>query len=312
MNEIRTHKRSETEKEGTGAFFKDKENIDAAYIKAHLPPRRRDSHKGSYGRLHIFAGSKQYRGAAILAAEGALRTGVGLVTLSSEETVLLTVGERLPELLLDARAPVSAWTEEEIALAVSASESANAVLVGPGAGVSPALYRFVYALSRKEGAPLALDADALNAIAAYADGVDGFFAGAARPILLTPHPLELGRLVRLSAKEVQARREALTRELAKRWGVALLLKGADTLVADGERLLVNTSGSSALSKGGSGDVLAGAVGAFLAQGAKPVEALALAAYLHGKAGDTLAEEYSEYGVLPSELPRQMAKLLAKI
>lgn len=286
--------------------------VDAAYLTAHLPPRLRDSHKGTYGRLMLYAGSEKYRGAALLAAEGALRVGVGLVTLASERTVLDAALVRLPELLLSESAPISAWGEGEIRNALESSVGARALLVGPGTGVSEGLFAFVRALALQGGAPLVLDADALHAIALYAEDVDAFFALAKRPLLLTPHPLELGRLLGLTAQEVQANRPSISVACAKKWGVFLLLKGADTLITDGETLLVNTSGSSALSKGGSGDVLAGAVGAFLAQGAEPLCALALGAYLHGAAGDSLAREYSEYGVLPSELPRRMAELLAKI
>ena len=104
----------------------------------------------------------------------------------------------------------------------------------------------------------------------------------------------------------------LSLEYAKKWGISLLLKGAGTIVADGDGAFLNETGSSALSKGGSGDVLAGAVGAFLAEGVAPTEALAMGAYLHGAAGDSLAKELSEYGVLPSELPRQMAKEITKL
>ena len=288
---------------------KDMRPIDAEYLVANLPPRRRDGHKGTYGRLLIHAGSQKYRGAALLAAEGALRTGVGLVTLASEGAVLDAALVRLPELLLRTCDPISSWGDEEIARRVQESAEASALVVGPGMGVSAALFSFVRALSLCSGAPLVFDADALGAIARYAENVDAFFQSAKRPLLLTPHPLELGRLLGLSAAEVQESRVAIARACARKWGVFLLLKGADTVVTDGETLLINTSGSSALSKGGSGDVLAGAVGAFLAQGAPPLTALALAAYLHGAAGDLLKSRYSEYGYLTGELAETAARVL---
>lgn len=286
--------------------------LDAEEVKVLLPRRSANSHKGSFGRLAVFAGSRKYRGAACLAAEGALRMGVGLLTLSTEEAVITTVGRRLPELLFDEMPPISSLSFAEMEQKCAESDGASAVLIGPGAGVSEGLYRFVSLLAARKGAPLLLDADALGAIAAYAPNVDAFFASAARPILLTPHPLELGRLIGKTASEVQEKRMRLCMEYAKKWGVFLLLKGAGTLISDGERLYINTTGSSALSKGGSGDVLSGAVGALLAQGVSPLEALALGAYLHGAAGDSLAAELSEYGVLPSELPRAMARVLKKL
>ncbi len=285
---------------------------DAHDARSYLPERGKNSHKGSFGRLQVFAGSKRFRGAAHLVAHGALRMGVGLLTLTTEEEIVRLVGRRLPELLFDASAPIAAFTEEEIQEKEALAAAASAVVIGPGCSVSEGLYRFVCRLASTEGTPLLLDADALGAIAAYAPDVDAFFGAARRPIVMTPHPLEFARLIGVPTAEVQRSRMRLALEYAKRWGVFLLLKGAGTVVTDGERLYLNTTGSSALAKGGSGDVLSGAVGAFLAAGVEPLRALALAAYLHGAAGDALAKEYSEYGVLPSELPPKMAALITAL
>ena len=123
---------------------------------------------------------------------------------------------------------------------------------------------------------------------------------------------ELARLLGVTVSAVQEDRMAVAMAYARDTGVCLLLKGAATVLTDGKEVSLNTTGSSALAKGGSGDVLAGAVAAFLAGGAPPLDALRLAAYLHGRAGDALAESRSEYGVLPSELPLAMAGEIAKI
>lgn len=285
--------------------------IDDTDLASYLPPRAANTHKGSFGRVQILAGSRKYRGAAHLCAHGAMRMGVGLVTLSTEEDVIRLAGRRLPELLLDAIPPITAQSEAEMRETVAATDTANAVVIGPGCGVSEALYRMTEMLIQREGAPLLIDADALGAIAAYAPSVDAFFAAKRRPVALTPHPLELGRLLHKTAAEVQSARMRTVLSSAERWGVSLLLKGAGTLIADGTSLYINTTGSNALAKGGSGDVLAGAVGALLAQGVSPTKALALGAYLHGAAGDSLAAELTEYGVLPSDLPRRMAEVLAQ-
>lgn len=285
---------------------------DAAYVKARLPRRSENSHKGSFGKVQLFSGSRKYRGAPHLTALGALRMGVGLLRLSTVEEVMRPVGRKIPELLMDTVPPMTEWTEAALEENIAKCEDASAVIVGPGCGVSEVLYRFVDRLVHKEGAPLLLDADALGAIAAYAPGVDAFFASAKRPLALTPHPLEFARLIGMTVAQVQAQRMRLAMLYAQRWGVSLLLKGAGTLICDGHDQIINTTGSSALSKGGSGDVLSGAVGAFLAQGCQPLDALAIAAYLHGAAGDSLASELSEYGVLPSDLPYRMARVLAQI
>ncbi len=280
---------------------------DADFVRAHLPKREKNSHKGSFGRVHIIAGSARYRGAAHLCAEGACRMGAGLVSLFSEERVLQMAGRRLPELLLCPLPPVSLMTAEERGALIKETDAATAVVVGPGCGVSEALYLLVCELLRREGAPLLLDADALGAIAAYCPDVDALFATAVRRVVLTPHPLELARLLHTTAARVQAGRIRLAMAAARRWGVCLLLKGAATVVTDGEALFLNTTGSTALAKGGSGDVLAGALTALLAQGVDPLTALAMGAYLHGAAGDALADELSDFGVTPSDLPRAMAR-----
>lgn len=282
---------------------------DGAWVKSMLPRRMPNSHKGSFGKLHVFSGTKKMRGAAHLATLAALRMGVGLVKLTTEEEVVRLSGRRLPELLFDAEPPISEWSDAFMHEMAEEADRAAAILVGPGSGVSEALYRFVSLLAWREGPPLLLDADALGAIAAYADGVDTFFKQAKRPLILTPHPLEFARLVGMTTAQVQATRMRLALTYAKKWGVSLLLKGAGTVITDGDALYINTTGSTALAKGGSGDVLSGAVGALLAQGMAPVHALAAAAYLHGAAGDSLATEVSEYGVLPSDLPLRMAQLI---
>ena len=280
---------------------------DADFVRDHLPKREKNSHKGRFGRVHIIAGSRRYRGAAHLCTAGACRMGAGFVTLSSDESVLQMAGRRLPELLLHSLSPIACMTGEERLLLMQATDAATAVVVGPGCGVSESLYLLVCDLLRREGAPLLLDADALGAIAAYAPDVDALFSAAARRVVLTPHPMELARLLHTDAATVQAGRIRLAMETARRWGVTLLLKGAATVVTDGDALFLNTTGGTALAKGGSGDVLAGAVGALLAQGVDPTHAAAMGAYLHGAGGDALACELSDFGVTPSDLPRAMAK-----
>lgn len=282
---------------------------EAETVKSLLPERAPNSHKGTFGLVHAFAGSKKMRGAAHLAALAALRMGVGLMKLSTEEEVVRLAGRRLPELLFDVTPPLPRWTEEEMLSKIKETDRAAAILIGPGVGVSDALYRFLSLLASQPGPPLILDADALGAIAAYALDVDAFFSSAKRPLILTPHPLEFARLVGRTAAQVQSQRMRLALCYAKKWRVFLLLKGACTVITDGDRLYINTTGSTALAKGGSGDVLSGAVSAFVAEGAEPLSALAIAAYLHGAAGDSLAREVSEYGVLPSDLPLRMAQLI---
>ena len=285
---------------------------DDEYVKNTLPKRKKNTHKGSFGRVALVAGSQKYRGAALLAAEGAARMGVGYVSLYTEETVLSFVGRRRPELLFEAAPSSALWTEEDIGCLACALSAAGAVVLGPGCGGTDGILRLAECLLRTEGAPLVLDADALNVLARSADRGRELLKNARRHVCLTPHPTELSRLTGYTTAAIQSDRMAVAMEYARETGVFLLLKGASTVITDGQTVSVNLSGSSALAKGGSGDVLAGMVGALLAQGAAPLDALRMGAYLHGRAGEALAETRSEYGVLPSELPLAVAREIKRI
>ena len=278
-----------------------------------LPRREENSHKGSFGKACLFVGSSAYRGAAQLAAEACLRGGAGLLTLASEKAVTDTLLPALPEILYKEISPFSAFTKADLDTALALAGGASAILVGSGSTPSEALGEFVRTLLAREGAPVVLDADAINSLASERESSLSALKTARRRVVLTPHPLELSRLSGESVSQIQKSRLRFASSFAKTYGVTLLLKGAGSVIAgkNGE-LYVNTSGSSALAKGGTGDVLAGFLTALLAQGCEPVGALRAAAYLHGCAADTLKDRYTEYGVLPSELPRQMAIELQKL
>ena len=163
------------------------------------------------------------------------------------------------------------------------------------------------------GAPLVIDADGLNALAADPD----ILKSAARPVVLTPHPLEFSRLCGRTVADIQADRAAVAAAFAKTYfnpavGGVLLLKGAGTVITDGETVLINPTGSTALSKGGTGDTLCGMLCAFLAEGASPLDAAMIAAYVHGLAGERAAEVYSDYGVLAQDVSAFAAKVLREI
>ena len=294
------------------AFPRLSEATDDAYAREHLPKRPADSHKGSFGRACLFVGSAQYKGAALLAAEAALRGGAGLLSVVSDASVVDACVVRLPEALYETVPSVSSLKNEELAHAIKRTDGASTILVGCGCGVSEGLLRLVLALLSTEGAPLLLDADAINALALRRE--EGLLAlkEAKRTVLLTPHPLELSRLSGHTVSYIQSHRMRVAWDLARTYGVHILLKGARTVIATPNAVHLNVSGSSALAKGGTGDVLSGLITALLSQGASAEEALRLGAYLHGKAADTLEKELTAYGVLPSELPRQIAREIASL
>ena len=264
-------------------------------VWAHIPPRARDSHKGSFGAVLVVAGSACYRGAASLAVEGALRTGAGIVTLASVEPVLAAVSARLPECCL---CPCLAGAEGGISprsLPNITRQKATTLLLGPGLGyTAQAAARaaetreLVEKLLPGFGGSAVLDADGLNAAASLLN------AGRALPhpageLILTPHPGEMSRLTGLSTSALTADREGAACRFAREWNAVVVLKGAGTVVAapDG-RCRVNTTGNPGLSRGGSGDALAGMTAALLACGLPAYEAAACAVYLHGAAADRAA------------------------
>ncbi len=288
------------------------ETVEAKSLSALLPKRPKNSHKGSFGRVLGLVGSDAYVGAALLAAEGALRGGCGLFTLASTDKVIAAAMQRTPEILaLSLPSHENMQEKDEDALFASA-RGASALLVGSGCGKSEALCRLLLALLAEEGAPLVIDADGLNALAEKGETAASALGAAKRAVVLTPHPLEMARLIGKTVGEVQGNRLSLAEEYAKKWGVTIVLKGAATVIADANGSSVSTVGTSALAKGGSGDVLAGLVASLLAQGLLPKAAAEAAVFLHGKAGERLEARLSPYGVLPSDLPLEIAALTAEI
>lgn len=268
-------------------------------IRALLPRRQSDGNKGSFGRVLLLCGSGNMRGAAALATLGALRCGAGLVTLASTREVIDALSSSIYEAI---------WLDREREDVLAAAERCQAVGIGCGLGQTAetlALVKNLLAVHTK--VPLVIDADGINVLSGNA----AWLKDAARPVVLTPHPLEFSRLCGKTVAEIQADREGTANAFAAEYGVTLLLKGKNTVITDGDRVTVNTTGNTALAKGGSGDVLTGMLCAFLAQGCSPFDASVLAAHLHGCAGERLSETYSEYGVLASELPTAAAKILAE-
>ena len=266
----------------------------------------------------VVAGSACYRGAASLAVEGALRTGAGIVTLASVEPVLAAVSARLPECCL---CPCLAGAEGGISprsLPNITRQKATTLLLGPGLGYTAQsaaraaeTRELVEKLLPGFGGSAVLDADGLNAAASLLN------AGRALPhpageLILTPHPGEMSRLTGRSASVLAADREGAACRFAREWNAVVVLKGAGTVVAapDG-RCCVNTTGNPGLSRGGSGDALAGMTAALLACGLPAYEAAACAVYLHGAAADRAAALRGEYGMLPQDLFAQLGRLFAE-
>lgn len=282
-------------------------SADEGLFREKFPKRYALANKGSFGKTLHITGSKKYRGAAHLALEAALRSGVGIVCHSGGGELAKELRLKFPEAIyVDKTTLESAEGGQKSSIDPTAKiGSFSSVLVGCGSSVSKELSELIRRLIESEGPTLIIDADGINSIAKYYS--PEIFLSAKRKIVLTPHPLEFSRLCGISVDEINKNRLSVSIDFAKKYGVILLLKGAGTVVTDGERTYINTSGSTALSKGGSGDVLAGLISSVLAYATDPVSALAACAYLHGRAGDTLSAELSDYGVTPSDLPAEIAR-----
>ncbi len=278
-----------------------------------LPMREANSHKGSFGKLLMIVGSERYKGAAHLAAEAALRGGVGLVSYLGIPSLCEALASKYPEIVFYPSVPTADYANAEIEYAVSLSEKHSATLIGSGSSSTAGLFDLTVSLLCLEtNAPLILDADAINALGEHGEEGRAALKNAKRPVILTPHPLEFARLFDLEVSDVQQNRLSTVEKFKEDYGAILVLKGAGTIIAE-EEIYINSSGSSALAKAGSGDVLAGLVSAFAAQpGFSPFVAAKAAVALHGFAGDRLSGEYSTYGVTPSDLPAEIARIISEI
>jgi len=264
--------------------------VEAADVARWLPSPQLVEHKGRRGHVMIVGGAPGMRGAGRLAAAAALRAGAGLCTLAAEG---------------DPGAPDPVMTRALDGAGLGALLAGkSAVVIGPGLGNterSTAWVREVLA----SGVPAVLDADALNALAAE----PGAIAAAAGPVVLTPHPGEASRLLGTTTAEVEADRLAAARALAAKTRAVVVLKGARTVVCDGagdDQCSINPTGGPSLATGGSGDVLAGTIGALLAQGLSAVNAARAGVFVHGAAGDALAQGHGDRGVVSSDLPEAIA------
>ena len=292
--------------------------LTSEFVWKNIPPRARESHKGTFGSVLAVAGSAFYRGAALLAAEGALRTGAGIVTLASVEPVVSAAVARLPECCL---CPCKAGAEGGIApenISLLQRQKATVLLLGPGlGGTAQSAARaaetrtLVQTLLSDFAGSAVLDADGLNAAAQLLAGGQPM-PHPAGELVVTPHPGEMARLTGLSAAEINADREGIARRYARQWNAVVVLKGARTVVAapDG-RVCVNPTGNPGLARGGSGDVLAGMVSALLACRLPAYEAAACAVYLHGAAADRAAAVHGEYGMLPHDLFPELGRMFAE-
>lgn len=263
--------------------------VNQTLINNIFRPRDERSHKGTHGHSLLIAGNAGKTGAAIIAAKACLRSGTGLLTVHLPAEERLAIQACLPEAML-------AFRDEEISL-----EGFSAIGIGPGIGISKETERLLKGVLEEAECPLVLDADALNLLAAH----PRLWKYVPESTILTPHPKEFDRLFGAHENN-DARLKSAIRESAAR-GLIIVLKGHRSVVTDGHRSFVNTTGNAGLAKGGSGDALTGILTALLAQGYPAFKAALLAVYLHGLAADLCLATQSTESMLISDVIDHLGK-----
>ncbi len=259
-------------------------------IATFYPQRPRNSHKGTYGSACIVAGNAKYPGAAALSLSTALRSGCGYVKLVAEEGVKNSLVAAYPQVIY-----------------LSAPDlSSSAIAVGPGCGKSRELYDLLCNLLKNYSGNLIIDADGLNVLSEYGTEI---LKGAKCKVLITPHAKEFSRLTKLSVEQILIDPVKHAKEFAKSYGVNVLLKGAATVITDGQRTFLNLRGSTALAKGGSGDMLTGLICGTAARGVELIYAAVCASYTLGCAAERVSAEFTDYCATAEEIVAELPKII---
>jgi NAD(P)H-hydrate epimerase len=284
------------------------ELLEPAAVAERVPRRAPDAHKGSSGHVVIFAGSRGHSGAALLAAHAACRGGAGLTTLAGPASLNAVFSLGVPEVMTAAIADDDGLIRFDRGAVEAILEGKRAVVVGPGLGTHRAAEELVKHLLMV-GRPVVIDADGLTCLS---KGVDVLKA-ARSTVVLTPHPGEMARLLGTNIEEVQADRVAMARGFARKHHCVVLLKGARSVIAAADGAVwINPTGNAGMASGGMGDVLAGLIGALLAQGLTAADAACLGTYLHGAVADDIAREQGQLGMRASDIIEALPRGFGRI
>lgn len=272
---------------------------DGEYVKSLLPKRCANTHKGTYGKVLVIAGSRGMSGAAYLASLSAQKSGAGLVTLACPSSINDILESKTTEVMTlplpDTDGHIS---EAAIPVLLEYADKSDTILIGPGLGRSEDIKKVVSAVLKHSRVPVIVDADAINAVSEDTD----IISECASDIIFTPHTVEFARLTGHNASYIEENRISTTLEFAEENGVVVLLKGSRTVVTN-PRLeqYINTTGNAGMATGGSGDVLAGLCASLCARGLECGDAAAAAAYIHGTAGDIAAVRTGQEGLTASDI-----------
>ena len=284
--------------------------FDEKELRSLLPERISWGHKGTFGKLVCVCGCDRYIGAAAMSTEAAMRTGVGLTELITTDKCISTIAGARPEIIYSAAPDKDGiLSKQSFALIEQRASSASAVLIGCGIGHNDETEELMQKVVESSSVPLIIDADGINSLCPNID----ILLKKRSAVILTPHPAELARLCGMSTAEVSSDREGYAAALAKKYTVTVVSKGAETIVTDGRRSVIARTGNTALSKAGSGDMLAGAIGSFTAQSSDDLmNACILGCYVIGMSAVKLSEEYSERGIIAKDILSQLPVTLKAI
>ncbi|HWP90857.1 MAG TPA: NAD(P)H-hydrate dehydratase [Thermodesulfobacteriota bacterium] len=281
-------------------------------VRKILKPRQPNTHKGTFGHLFVLSGSPGKTGAATLVAEGALRVGTGLVTVGVPRSLNPILEEKLTEAMTEPlpEAKDSTFGKESVEAALRIMSSRKTALaIGPGISTTEDTAHFFYQILGRSTLPTVVDADGITLIAQNLDILKDLKA----PIILTPHPGEMSRLIGKTTEDIQKDRIGVARDFSSMYNVFTVLKGARTVVStpDG-RVFINPTGNPGMASGGMGDVLTGIIGGFLAQGYSPEYACILGVFSHGLAGDLAADKRGQAGIIAGDVADSLPQTLKTI
>ena len=274
--------------------------IERNFLAFYPPKRERDAYKGDFGEVLVIAGSSSMRGAAAFAALGALRSGAGLVRVASVEKCIDTVSVLAPEatfIELDSDDYGYMLYDSSREPLAEAMKKADTIVIGCGMGVTPDTTELVKFVTETANCPVIIDADGINCIAGDID----ILMKKKSDIIITPHMGEMARLLSCDVPMIADKRLVVAEKFAAQYGITVVLKGAGTIVASHNNVAVNHTGNAGMSVGGSGDVLAGMIGAAIAQGCGVFDGACAGVYMHGLAGDTAARKLGMEAMLPRDI-----------
>jgi NAD(P)H-hydrate epimerase len=268
------------------------EMVEKKRILPYFAPRKKATHKGTYGHLFMLSGSVGKTGAAALAGKAALKMGAGLVTVGVPKSCLPIVARSMMELMTEPlpETDLGTLSAEALPEILRLLDKKDALMLGPGISTHESTKALIFSLLPRVKVPAVLDADALNILAAKPDVLRSL----SKPAVLTPHPGEFARLLKLSTKEVLSRRLELVPRFAKKYGVYVVLKGYRTLTSTpAGKTFINPTGNPGMATAGSGDVLSGMIASMIIQGKNITDAILAAVYVHGLSGDIGASRLGE-------------------